>query len=116
MVRLSISDGGLMAYKIWVTAGDNNVCPLCQGYEGRIEQDPDYLPPDITHANCRCQWDDYAKDPQLKLPTTKIDETISQGYRDPYVQRLGTIPVDMDNITKPSILQRLRNWFFNWKS
>jgi hypothetical protein len=42
---------------VWVTAGDADVCPRCQEYEGQvmsIDQARGMIP---LHANCRCTWE-----------------------------------------------------------
>ena len=41
----------------WVTAHDEQVCPICIALDGRVWNinDPDLQqPPDDTHENCRC--------------------------------------------------------------
>lgn len=47
---------GVITSAVWMTAEDDRVCPICEGYAGEHVGigDIDSAPPDASHPGCRC--------------------------------------------------------------
>jgi SPP1 gp7 family putative phage head morphogenesis protein len=41
---------------IWVTKGDDRVCPICAPLHGRKYKPYWFMPQMPVHPNCRCMW------------------------------------------------------------
>lgn len=64
--ELGVSEVGVDVEFVWVTAGDENVCPQCQDQEGKtysIEDARGLIP---LHPNCRCAFVPSVPEPKPK--------------------------------------------------
>jgi hypothetical protein len=51
---LAVYDRARAPRILWVTAGDDRVCPVCDGYEADNPYTPETFPPMPAHFKCRC--------------------------------------------------------------